>query len=90
MGDDDGSASTEPAVPREEDQELAPGTRVQRYEILRRLGAGGMGVVYEARDYGLGRLVALKVLRPHGAGSAYQHRLLREAQAMARISIPMW
>ena len=88
MGDDDGSASTDPAAPREEDQELAPGTRVQRYEILRRLGAGGMGVVYEARDYGLGRLVALKVLRPHGAGSAYQHRLLREAQAMARISHP--
>src|SRR5262245_12803592 len=53
---------------------------------MRRLGAGGMGVVYAARDTELGREVALKVL--HERGDQADSRILREAQALARLSHP--
>jgi tetratricopeptide (TPR) repeat protein len=64
---------------------VAVGTRVGRFEVGRRLGAGGMGAVYEARDPELSRAVAIKVLRDRGGDAM---RLLREAQALARISHP--
>ncbi len=63
-----------------------------RYEILEPIGAGGMGVVYAARDQKLRRTVALKTLQPGGTGEATEarmrERLLREARAMARLSHP--
>ncbi|HEY2746918.1 MAG TPA: serine/threonine-protein kinase [Polyangia bacterium] len=63
-----------------------------RYEVLHRLGEGGMGVVYAARDPDLGRRVALKLLRRAASADRVakegEARLLREAQAMARLNHP--
>ncbi|WNG53475.1 protein kinase [Archangium gephyra] len=67
---------------------LEPGSHVGRYLIEGLLGEGGMGVVYAARDPALGRTVALKLLRPGGGGEEGRARLVREAQAMARLSHP--
>jgi serine/threonine protein kinase len=66
---------------------LAPGARVGNYEIVDRLGGGGMGVVYRARDTRLGRTVALKVLRPD-ADPELLRRLDREARAASALSHP--
>jgi hypothetical protein len=67
---------------------LAPGTVVGRFELVRELGRGGFGVVYEARDRELGRLVAFKAVRPGKHRELREERLLREAEAAARLSHP--
>lgn len=65
------------------------GRTLGRFTITARLGAGGMGVVYRARDAKLGRDVALKVLAPALAHDATARaRLLREARAAAVIQHP--
>ena len=74
-------ADTQPAGP--EDRPLVP-AKIGRFAVASRLGEGGMGVVLLATDPLLGRQVAIKVLRGE-ADEAGQRRLLREAQAMARV-----
>jgi tetratricopeptide (TPR) repeat protein len=61
---------------------------VGRFELVRELGRGGFGVVWEARDTELGRSVAFKAVRASGPGDAHRERLLREAEAAARLSHP--
>jgi predicted Ser/Thr protein kinase len=58
-------------------------------EILDLLGHGGMGAVYKARQPGLDRLVALKILPPEASASAgFTERFTREARALARLNHP--
>src|SRR5260221_11998057 len=57
-----------------------------RYEVERKLGRGSMGVVYAARDIGLGRRVAVKVISPAYANDPDMvERFRREARALASI-----
>jgi tetratricopeptide (TPR) repeat protein len=70
---------------------LPRGTNVGRYVVLDFVGSGGMGMVYSAFDPELDRKVAIKLLRPDARGGSVvraRDRLLREAQAMARLSHP--
>ena len=62
--------------------------RVGRYRLLHRLGVGGMGEVWAAWDPQLERELAIKFLHRHIKRSHDHTRLLREAQAMARVSHP--
>jgi serine/threonine protein kinase len=62
---------------------LAPGTRLGPYEVVARLGAGGMGEVYEAWDTRLDRRVAIKVSREQ-----FSARFAREARAIAQLNHP--
>jgi eukaryotic-like serine/threonine-protein kinase len=82
-----GTSSHEPAM-RSHTSAVEPGAVVGRHVVLQRIGAGGMGVVYAAYDPELDRKVALKLLLPGAGGDTGRVRLLREAQALARLSHP--
>src|SRR5277367_1514810 len=68
---------------------LGPGDFLRDYEILGRIGSGGMGVVLQARDLKLHRIVALKFL-PHVlyGGESDKQGLLREARAISALDHP--
>ena len=79
------------ASPVEETQVSDPlvGSSVAHYRIVARLGGGGMGVVYRARDTRLERDVALKFLPPHlGLDSRAKSRFMVEARAAAALDHP--
>jgi Tol biopolymer transport system component/predicted Ser/Thr protein kinase len=67
---------------------LAPGSTIGHYTVTRSLGAGGMGLVYEAVDQKLHRTVAIKVLLPGRIDDDSRIRFLREAQVASSLNHP--
>jgi serine/threonine-protein kinase len=68
---------------------LVPGSQLAGYVIEEQVGAGGMAVVFRARDGMLGRLAALKVLSPSlAANQEFRTRFLRESRAVASVEEP--
>ncbi|MEE8404165.1 MAG: serine/threonine-protein kinase, partial [candidate division Zixibacteria bacterium] len=68
---------------------LTIGTLVSHYEIIERIGSGGMGEVYLANDKALERKVALKFLSSiHSTNEELRNRFEREARAVARLNHP--
>jgi Protein kinase domain len=67
----------------------AGGGEIGRFRLVREVGSGGMGIVYEAVDLELERTVALKLVRPGlSADGAFRERFERERRAQARLDHP--
>jgi serine/threonine-protein kinase len=68
---------------------LQPGNTLGNYQIVEKIGAGGMGAVYKAYQPSLGRFVAIKVLPPQTAGDpAFGERFAQEARAIGKLRHP--
>jgi peptide/nickel transport system substrate-binding protein len=68
---------------------VGPGSRIAGYLIEAQIGAGGMAVVYRARDEALGRLAAVKVLSPAlAADEEFRSRFVRESRMVAVVDDP--
>jgi serine/threonine protein kinase len=68
---------------------LEPGSRVAGYLIEEQIGAGGMAVVFRARDEVLRRFAAVKIIAPSMAGDeSFRTRFLRESRAVAAVDSP--
>src|SRR5450631_4354215 len=66
-----------------------PGQIVGHYRVLEKIGAGGMGEVFRARDERLGRDVALKLIRPASSDNPdHLRRFEQEARAVAALNHP--
>jgi serine/threonine protein kinase len=81
-GGDNSSGGHSPTEARE----LAPGLRIGQYEIVRAIGFGGMGAVYEALQFSPRRSVALKILTPGLASERALRRFRLETEILARLS----
>jgi eukaryotic-like serine/threonine-protein kinase len=82
------TALSDAALRRLRDAADLPDLAGTKYEIIDRVGQGGMGTVYRARDRELGREVALKVVRlPEGSPDVAE-RMMREARTLARLEHP--
>src|ERR1700728_397549 len=85
----DSSFMEQPRAGLPGDDALGSGSRIGGYEILTRIGAGGMGVVYSARDTLLGRTVAVKVLPGIFSNDSERlSRFQREARVLASLNHP--
>jgi serine/threonine protein kinase len=82
------SGLSDAAIRRLRDAADAPDMSGTKYEIIERVGQGGMGTVYRARDRELGRDVALKVVRLPEMSSDVAARMLREARTLAQLEHP--
>src|SRR4029077_4962579 len=68
---------------------LVVGQTISHYRVLEQIGAGGMGVVYRARDERLDRDVALKLLPPHSLmDAATRKRFRTEALTLSKLNHP--
>lgn len=85
---DRGQQAARPAPTQASPDPLPPGTEINRFCVLRRIGRGGQGDVYAAYDPQLDRRVALKVIRVTPGDDVQNTRLMREAQALARLDHP--
>jgi serine/threonine-protein kinase len=89
IGQEDTVLTTGRPAPSALAPNVAGGLRIGKYEIVKLLGRGGMGAVYQAFDPVLERAVALKVMLPEAAGDPeHKQRFEREARAIARLSHP--
>jgi len=80
-------AEETPDVPEADDPWI--GRELAGYTILRKIGVGGMGIVYQGHHQSLDRMAAIKFLSPQLAGDpAYVQLFLREARAAAKLSHP--
>ena len=72
----------------EETKPLAPGVQLGPYVIESRIGQGGMGLIYRARDTKLNRLAAIKLLSDDLADAPARRRFQREAQMASSLNHP--
>src|SRR5688572_446839 len=82
------SDSSEGAANLSDEAQLPAGAQLGPYRIESALGAGGMGVVYRARDTKLNRPVAIKLLSQELADAATRRRFQREAQTVSSLNHP--
>lgn len=82
-----GLASSPSANDRSPEQDVAL-QPFAKYELLGEIGRGGMGIVYRARQQGLGRVVALKVLRSIESHPKVRQRFQQEAETVASLQHP--
>lgn len=85
-----GDPPQDPAVPRDTSPRVFAGQRIGRFELVRPLGVGGMGVVFEALDPELDRRVAIKLMRfeTFRDRRVAEDRWMRESRALAQLSHP--